>query len=232
MKSQDCSTLLCRACSLVAATVAGFVLLWAGPALGAGTGYATSPAATAPPGGFTSVVVSQSVPPSGGTVTTTYNGSKLTITVPSGSFTATVQVTVTAATVGQIAGAVVGFDVTFTLNGQSVSGTFAHPVTFTITNNDIKAGDVVNVWNGSAWVGYPNASVTNGSAKIVVTSDPAFVVQAASTSAAPTAVVPGATTATTGFPLLTLVAAAGGFVLIGLSGLLAVRRRKNALRRL
>lgn len=194
--------------------------LWAAPAGAAGTGY--GPGGTAPPtapGGFTTTVVSQTISTSGGTVTGTSGGAKLAVTVPGGTFSGPVQVTVSAApTTSEAPGAVVAFDLTFLVNGTAPTGSFAHPVVFTVTDPSIKAGETVDVWNGSSWVRYQDATVTDGVATITLTTDPAFAVLASAT-------VPGATT---GVPIKGLGMGAGLLGLLGGAGLIATRRRRTA----
>lgn len=210
-----------------AALGVGGLVLWSGTALAAGTGYGPgSSTGATPPGGFSSVVTSQTVSATGGTVSASYSGETVAVSVPSGDFPGPVQVTVTAPSTTALPGVVTAFDLSFAVNGQAVTGALAKPVTFTIKDSSISAGDTVDVWNGSAWVAYASAVVQNGEVVITVTSDPAFAVLAASTTSTPPATVTGATTATTGIPVDTLAGAAAGFVALGGLGLLFVRRRK------
>jgi hypothetical protein len=199
-----------------------FVGLGTNQASAAGTGYGPgSRSGSTPPGGFTTTVTSTTVAPSGGKVAAAYDGEKLLLVIPAGDFTTPVQVTVTAPTLSQIPRAVVAFDLTFVVDGKSLAGSLSRPVTFTITSSSIQAKDVVDVWSGSAWVPYAGATLKTGSAKITVTSDPAFAVLTSTT-------VPASTTATTGFPVLGLGGIAVGLTVLGGGGLVLTRRRRPA----
>lgn len=234
----------------VAALAAGVAAL-ASVAGAAGTGYGSEqPQGTTVPGGFTSVVTSRTLPASGGVVAATFAGGTISVDVPAGAFAGPVQVSVLAPSTA-LAGAVVAFDLSFATGGQSVSGSFATAVTCVVANPSITSSDVVDVWDGSRWVVDPRASVSAGTATIVVTADPAFAVEpssmttvtgpvtegggstspGASAGRGPASPVPSsrhvaAAAATAGIPVLGWVGISFGVVLIGATGLVLARRRR------
>jgi len=140
------------------------------------TGYPVPNQATGnAPGGYTQVVLNESVPSGGGVVTGTYDGSQFSANIPASDAGQGVTIAITAPTnLSNADNAILGFGVALATNGVGESGTFAAPITITITNPLIKAGDQLVEWNGSAWVAYTDATVTNGSLTVTVTSDPQF----------------------------------------------------------
>lgn len=236
----------------VAATLAVLGAASATSAFAAGTGYGPSINPGTPAGGgFSQVVLSKTVPTSGGTFTATSKGDTYSFNTLPGTFQVPVQVTVEAPTdisaVHGVAGVEIGF---YSTSGIPLPpASLAKPITVTVVNPAIKAGDAVEMFEGGKYVAYTGrASVANGSAAISVTSDPVFAivpppaktttVPAASTSTpstpssstpAASKVVPGATSAHTGKPFLGEELAAGVAALIGAGGLAeALRRRRRA----
>ncbi len=207
------------------AAVAAAVLA-GGTAWAAGSGYGPTPGSTTPvPGGFTTVVTSQTVPTSGGSVQGSVGPEHFALDVPSGDFPSPVQITVTTPAVGQIPHGVTGIDISFAVGGQSLTGTLTKPVTLTIDNSGITATDVVEIWNGTAFVPYGQATTGNGSVTITFNQDPVFEVVSPANAAAAT--VPNATTVHTGVPVLGESLLAVALAGLGAAGLLALRRRSS-----
>lgn|GEM_PF-4455992 len=223
-------------------------LLLAGPAWAAGTGYSGgAPAAgggagtgapTAPPG-FANVLVTQTVPPTGGSVTASGGGSTVTVTVPGGAVTSPIQVVITEGNTSGLTGlpagssAALAYGITFLQNGQKYTGTFKPPITVTINNPTITSANGVVIWNAptSSFVPVSQAgnlsavNLANGALTFSVSSDP-YIALLAATSSVSTAAVPGATTPTTGMPWL---AEAGiGSLLVAAGCVLALRLRRTA----
>lgn len=203
-----------------AGMAAAGIVMSAAPAFAAGTGYGPTGTPSAP-SGYTTVVVSKVISTGGGTVSATFDGQHITVSVPAGDFSSAVQVSVTAPA-SPPAGALAAYAISFAQNGATLTGTLAKPVSFTITASSITVGDAVNEWSGTGWVKYSDATVANGSVVITFTSDPAFEVTTATVTP-----IPGATTATTGVPIDGFVAIAGGLLLIGALGLFVTRRRRT-----
>ncbi|MDA8275227.1 MAG: hypothetical protein M0029_07580 [Actinomycetota bacterium] len=190
-------------------------------AFAAGSGYTPSGATATPagvPGGFTSVLTTGTVQPSGGTVTGSENGDTITVTVPAGALTQTAQVVLTAGNVSQIGSAgqagkdaVVAVGISVMENGSKFTGTFAKPITVTIAGN-FAAGDEVVVYDPTTggWSPVAGATIANGTATFEFTSDPDFAVLASTSSA-----VSGATSASTGKPFLLEGGAAAALVVGG-----------------
>ncbi len=180
------------------------VMLMGGTAWASGTGYAPPSQATGTaPGGFSQVVLNEPVPSGGGTLSATFGSSSYSVNVPAADAAAGVDVSVTApSNLSAANNAVLGFGIALSNNGVGVTGSFNAPITITVSNSAIHAGEVVDIWNGSAWVLYPNATVTNGSLTVTVTGDPQFALVSASTP------IPGSTSPHTGIPI-------EGFLLLG-----------------
>jgi hypothetical protein len=190
-------------------------------AFAAGSGYTPSGGTGTPagvPGGFTSVLTTGTVQPSGGTVTGSDNGDTVTVTVPAGALTQPAQVVLTAGDVSQIGSAgqagkdaVVAVGISVMVNGAKFTGTFPTPITVTIAGN-FASGDEVVVYDPSTagWSPVPGATIANGTATFEITSDPDVAVLAPTSSA-----VSGATSASTGKPFILEGGAATALVVGG-----------------
>jgi hypothetical protein len=174
-------------------------------AFAAGNGYAPPSQATGTaPGGYTQVVLNQSVPSGGGTLVASYGQSSYSANVPAADAGQGVTLAITApSNLSSADNAIFGFGVALAHDGVGVSGTFASPLVITIKNPTIKAGDLLEEWNGTAWVVYNNATVRAGSVTVTVTSDPQFALVSAPVSPAPatTTPIPNSTSPHTGVPI-------------------------------
>jgi hypothetical protein len=221
---------------LAVAVAGGVTLLSTAPAFAAGTGYAPPPTPTpgtsataGAPSGFTTVLTTQTIGPAGGTL----SAGGVTVTVPAGDFTVATQVSIVSGTLSALTGLpggatpVVAIGVVFMQNGVKVTGTFPSPIKVTITNSSITAADQLYVFqNGSAVpatsdVNISGITVADGSVTFMVTADPYVAVLALASSSG---VVPAATTAATGAPILT-EGVLGGLLMVG--GLLLAWRLRR-----
>jgi hypothetical protein len=221
---------LLAAIGVMVAGSAMFLAL-AGPASAAGTGYAPAPAPTPTPTpsttcGSGAIVTSADVGAAGGSITGTVGGSTVTVTVPAGALPSTgtqVALTDTAGTAAAPSGdtIVLSFAVNFCVNGSKFTGTFATPVTVTVSDPAIKPGQSLFVLTPSGLVPV-SATIGNGSFTITITGDPTFVLVTSSTTAT---AIPGATSVVTGKPFVLEGAVAGALVLFGSFLLLRLRFR-------
>jgi hypothetical protein len=191
-------------------------------------------AGVAPPGGYSSVITSQTISPAGGTIgPVAVDGATATLVIPAGAFPVSVQITITgsklfavgdAGTAGYKAVAGVGIQVQE--NGSTYPGGFRKPLTLTIRSSFTTSSSVVMVWNGTAFVTEPDATVTSGTAVVRFDTDPDFAVMSplVTTAAAPIA---DATRSETGQPFLGEGILACALIVLGAGGL-AVGRRKRA----
>jgi hypothetical protein len=150
---------LAQKLAMVALGAATLAIAYAGqlPALA----YGPPPLPVAP-GGFQSVITSTTVGPGGATIAINIGPCKASLTVPPGTFTTPVQLTITAPSVAGIGNAghpgyhaLCGIGVGITVNGTIYTGTFGHRLTLSISGSAIRPGDRVVVWNGSSFVFLP-----------------------------------------------------------------------------
>ena len=183
-----------------------------------------------PPGGFSTVVTSQTIGPGGGVVgPVAVDGCVVTIFIPAGAFPVPVQIDVTSPDLAAIHPAggfmvVAGVGVEVTLGGAPYPGPFLKPITIDIASPKIDASSVVGIWNGSAFVTDANSTVSAGKATISMDSDPAFIVE--SPIAGEEGEVPSATAPVTGEPFLGEGILAGLLVLGGTGAIFTSRRRR------
>lgn len=215
------------------------------PAFAAGTGYGPAVNPTAPSGGgFSTVVLSKTVPTSGGSFSASSGGNTYSFKVTPGTFGVPVQVSVDAPTdisaVHGVAGVAVNF---YSPNGIPLPPEkLTKPIVVTISSPSIKSGDQVEIFSGGHFVAYTGpAQVSNGSAAISLTSDPVFAVvpgpaKAVATSTTPpatstatpaTSTVSGATTAHTGKPFFAEELGAATAALLGAGGVVEILRRRR-----
>jgi hypothetical protein len=198
----------------------------------AGSQSVPPPVATPlPPGGFSAVVTTQTICPSGGVIgPVAVNGAEVTIHIPAGAFTECVQIVITSADLGAVTPTpgfmvVAGVGVGVSINGVPYQGLFLKAITVDISSPKIDASSMVGTWNGSAFVADPSSATSAGLASITMDSDAAFIVESPIVKPAP---VPSATTPVTGEPFLGEGILAGLLVLGGTGGIALSRRRVKA----
>jgi hypothetical protein len=191
--------------------------------------YGTPAPAPSVPGGYVTVVTSQSVTSAGGKIgPVSAGGLSVTLTVPAGAFSGTVQITLTAPDMAAIGNAgfsndkaIGGVGVLIQQNGSKYNGTFAKPLVLTMASPSINSLCVVVRWSGTAFVAESGAIVRAGSATVAFDKDPDFAVLAQGA-------IPGATTPATGKPFLGEEILAGLLLLLGIGGLVCAVRRRTA----
>lgn len=206
------------------------------PAMAAGSGYGPAgPVSTSVPGGYTSVVTTETLQPSttAQTVSVTVAHSAAQLTVPGEAFSKPVQIVITAPDLASIttalsslhlagyqaiAGLGVGVDAA---SGLPLTGTFGHALTITVHNAAIQVGDKVVEWNQKGTFSTVSAaSVQTGVATWGFSSDPAFAI------VAPPHTVAGATSPVTGEPFA--VVGGLGAIAVGAGAVLLRRAAKSS----
>jgi hypothetical protein len=154
---------LAQKLATVALGTATLAIAYAGqlPALA----YGPPPPPPVAPGGYQAVVTSTTVGPAGASIAINIGACRATLTVPPGTFSTQVQLTITAPNVREIGNAghpgyraICGIGIGITVNGTIYTGTFGHQLTVTITGFAIKHGDRVVLWNGTSF-GFVPATV-------------------------------------------------------------------------
>lgn len=163
----------------------GFALAGAGALLVAGSGaaqatqalYGPPPPPVSVPGGYLTVVTSQTCGTAGQTIgPVSVGNTETTVVIPAADCTPPLQVTITEPDVGAIgnagicgynAVAGVGIIIQNPSNGSINYSVFKAPIVVTITSPSIKRGDVIAVWNGYKFVKAGVAS-QNGTAIVKI----------------------------------------------------------------
>ena len=125
------------------------------------------------PGGYQSVVATATIGPNGGVIgPIEVDGCRVELTVPRGTFTTDVQITITAPSVSGIGNgghpgyhAVCGVGVGITVNGKQYTGSYGHSLILDISGFQIKSTDRVAVFNGMTFV-FTGAIVSGNTAVI------------------------------------------------------------------
>lgn len=172
-----------------------------GSSASSSSGSATNTTGSSNTSGYTNVLTSQTVSPSGAKLTAVENNSQVSLNIPSGAFanseTVTLTENVSKSTIATLIPSKTKFvtEIGVTFSGSAPT----EPLTLTIKNASIPANaQVFELENGDKLVPL-QAKVINGEAIITFNSDPDFVILAP-TSPSTTSVIP--TTAPTGQGLI------------------------------
>lgn len=197
------------------------------------------------PGGYTTVVETQTVTGSATTINSGSTGgaSDVSLAVPQGAFSSPVQIEITAPDLSQVGSSLgsVGFEnytavggigvKALDTNGQALEGTFAKPLSLVLTGPKFGVpGEKVIEFTGASSVTVLPATLGKNSITIELSADPDIAIVNPPAAAA-SGTVPGATTATTGKPFFGEELLASIAIALGLGGLLfTVRRRRRMTR--
>ena len=141
----------------------------------------------APTGAFPTVLVSQTVGASGGTLSATSGAAAVTVSVPAGAFAQDTQVTiygVDSSVLGSLLPSGYVFVDGFAI-GWTPTSTALHPLTLVVTDPNISATCKVFQTTASGLTPDNSASVRQGSIQLSFTTDPGFVVGGPSAAATP-----------------------------------------------
>ncbi len=215
---------------MVGAAAAGITLVaGSGVALAAGSGYGAPPEVGTSTGAFYSVVsITDISGAAGGHATATIQGASVTLDVPPGELSGTVQAVFSSGDLAAIGTggfggrSVTAFGIQLDQNGHKLPGPFSPPltvtVTVTVTDSAITSSSVVYLESGTSFVRAAGWTTSAGKATGTITTDPGFLVGTPAPAVTPVGVaIPGATTAVTGKPffgeglLAAALAAIGGF---------------------
>lgn len=126
--------------------------------LSAQAAYVPPPTSHPAPGGYKAVVTTVTVGPAGKLIRAEIDGLEVTLTIPKGTFSTPVQVSLLAPNVLGVGSsapgyrAVGGVGVLIEVNGQPYTGTFGHSLTLDISGATITSRDHLAAWNGTAFV--------------------------------------------------------------------------------
>jgi hypothetical protein len=163
----------------IAVFSAGAMLIAASGAASANESlYGPPPPPVPVPGGYLTVVTSQTIGPGGGTIGPVSGGNlETTVVVPAGAFLTPLQVTITEPNVAGIGNAgfcgyqaVAGIGVVIQnpTSGAVDYSFLTHPLVVTISSPNIKAGDIIVGWNGRKFVRL-GTTARNGVATLKIT---------------------------------------------------------------
>jgi hypothetical protein len=120
--------------------------------------YVPPPTTKPAPGGYKAVVTSVTVGPAGAVIRAHIDGLEVSLTIPAGTFSTPVQVTLLAPNVLGVGNAdpgyraIGGVGVLITVNGKPYTGTFGHSLTLDISGPEITSQDRLAAWNGTKFV--------------------------------------------------------------------------------
>jgi hypothetical protein len=180
----------------------------------AGGGYGSGDGPTGVPGGYAIVVTTHTFSSDGGSLIANIPGGQAHLTVPPGAFIGALQIEITAPDLQGVEAALpklglanyrvaaaIGVAISDT-NGHKFTGTFAHPLTLTITGTAVGAGNQVIRFTGASTATAVAATISPGAITVSMLADPDFAVLApasaavASPVASPAATSPAATSVT------------------------------------
>lgn len=184
--------------------------------------------------GFTTVLISRSIGPAGGTIgPASCDGASYVLTVPAGAFPSTVQITEFCGNLAVIAPAVfAGFTdesalgVEVQLHGAAYPGTFLKPLALTSDDTAYTAASVVGLWNGVSLTADSDETSAPGVVTVGFDTDPDFAFM--SPTSVITKPVPKATAPVTGKPVVGEGILAGLLLVAGTGGLAISRRRARS----
>jgi hypothetical protein len=250
-----------RGLALGSIAVIGVMVGPAAYAAGGGYGPTVGGAPTGPtsaPGGFVNIVTTQTFGSTGGSLHAPIPGGTATLTVPAGAFATDVELEITAPDLKAIQASLphIGFSgltvlsgigvKAFDTEGHPITGTFAKPLTLTITSSSFTSSDEVIMFTGPLSAERISATEVAGSVTLSMTADPDFAVLApvgeGTTGTSVTPTTPVTTTATsvppkvggapagtlpfTGEPVVREGAIGAVFIALGAMAMIATLRRR------